>query len=95
MTFMNPSRTFANDDESDARTAAISGQGVLNRSAGMANAFNMCTLEAIKRVVPPVRFHHIRHRSTAVCTGASHNAVNSSFNTVTVIEHPAMSSDVT
>jgi hypothetical protein len=33
-------------------------------------------------------------RSAAVCTGASHSAFSSSFNIVTVIDAPAISSDV-
>jgi len=38
---------------------------------------------------------HSPHRSAAVRTGASHNRVVSSSSAVTVIEQPAMSSEVT
>lgn len=38
---------------------------------------------------------HIPQRSAAVCTGASHSAKNSGVAAVTVIEQPAISSDVT
>jgi hypothetical protein len=50
---------------------------------------------ASDRATPPASLDQMRHRSAAVCTGASHNAVSSLFNTATVIEHPAMSSEVT
>jgi hypothetical protein len=43
----------------------------------------------------PAHARQAPHLNAAVCTGASHNAVSSSFNIVTVTEHPAMSSDVT
>ena len=39
--------------------------------------------------------NYIPQRSAAVCTGASHHDASSSLSSVTVMEHPAMSSDVT
>jgi hypothetical protein len=41
------------------------------------------------------RPRHIPHRSAAVCTGASHSPAISSSISETVIEQPAMSSEVT
>ena len=38
---------------------------------------------------------YIFHRSAAVCTGSSHSSSISSSSMVTVIEQPAMSSEVT
>jgi branched-chain amino acid transport system substrate-binding protein len=45
--------------------------------------------------VSPAARPEAHHRSAAVCTGSSHSAVSLSSSMVTVIEHPAISSEVT
>jgi hypothetical protein len=53
------------------------------------------TNKTVPRVPLCLLSDHIPQRSAAVCTGASHSASMSASTAVTVIEQPAISSEVT